>query len=467
MDDKRNSGVAGSDLADLSAVAVRDRIASGDVSAVAVAEACLERVGDRDKDVQAWAFLEPDHVLRQAAAADAHRSAGRSLGPLHGVPVGLKDIIDTADMPTENGTKADAGRRPRVDSFVAARLRQAGAMLMGKAATTEMAYFAPSKTRNPHDPKRTPGGSSSGSAAAVAATMVPLAVGTQTTGSVIRPASFCGVVGFKPTHGSIPRSGVLVQSRPLDTIGVFGRTVEDAALLAQVLQGHDPADPDTRPQALDRLLDAAVSPPPTRPKFALVRSPVWDRAAPETKEAFEELADALGDQCDMVDLPDSFATAHETHRVLMLAGMAHSLGHYQDRHADLLSSQMQSAIADGRKILAADYLAALDWREVLHTGLDRILGRYDAILTPAAIGEAPIGLETTGDPAFCTLWSLCGVPAITLPLMTGPAGMPMGIQVVGARGQDGRLLRTAHWLHDHVTEIAERDSGPAAARGAA
>jgi Asp-tRNA(Asn)/Glu-tRNA(Gln) amidotransferase A subunit family amidase len=276
--------------------------------------------------------------------------------------------------------------------------------------------------------------------------MVPLAVGTQTGGSIIRPASYCGVVGFKPTFGRIPRSGVLRTSRHLDTVGTFGRTIEDAALLADVLIGHDPADPDTAPTAAPRILDTALSDPPVRPQLAFVKTPAWPGIEPDCAAGFAELVEALGDACDEVDLPPIFGEGSMAHRRVMLAEIAHNLRPYYDRGADQLAPETRGAIEEGRRITATDYLAALDWREPLYTGLEELFERYDAILTPAAAGEAPAGLESTGSAAFCTLWSLLGVPALTLPLLTGARGLPIGVQLVGRRNDDGRLLRTARWL---------------------
>jgi Asp-tRNA(Asn)/Glu-tRNA(Gln) amidotransferase A subunit family amidase len=280
--------------------------------------------------------------------------------------------------------------------------------------------------------------------------MVPLAVGSQTAGSVIRPGSFCGVVGFKPTFGLIPRTGALLQSAPLDTIGVFARSVEDAALIADVLAGHDAGDPDSRLEAPPRLLELARSKPPLKPLFGFVKQPAWDQAEPTTQEAFGELVEELGEQCDEVPLPDLFAEAAAAHRAIMTAGFARNLRHYQARGADQLSPQLLSAIEEGQAVTAVQYLAALDWREVLHAGVERIFERYDVIVTPAAIGEAPVGLDATGLPVFNTLWTLLGLPAVTLPLMQGPNGMPLGVQLVGRRGLDGRLLRTARWLMDDL-----------------
>jgi Asp-tRNA(Asn)/Glu-tRNA(Gln) amidotransferase A subunit family amidase len=434
------------DLTALSAVDLAAAIREGQQSSEEVVGAHLARIAEVDDQIEAWAFLDPDHARAQAKQADLARRAGRSVGPLHGVPVGVKDIIDTRDMPTENGTPLDGDRRPTRDAAIVARLRAAGAVILGKTVTTELAYYAPNKTRNPHDPARTPGGSSSGSAAAVAAGMAPIAIGTQTNGSVIRPASFCGVVGYKPSWGLIPRTGVLAQSFHLDTIGTFGRSVADAALLADCLIGHDEGDAATLPTAHQGLLEASMNEPPLKPLFAFVKTPVWDQADEGTREAFGEIAAFLGDQCDSVDLPDVFAEGHALQKRLMTAGFAHNLGHYERRGRDRLSRQMQDAIDEGRGVTAHDYLAAVDWIGVLNAGLDEIFKRYDAILTPAAVGAAPQGLASTGNPAFCTLWTLSGTPAITLPLLGDDNGLPIGVQLVGRRGDDARLMRTAAWL---------------------
>lgn len=434
------------DLSDLCALVARERLASGAIRAQELTTACLRRVDARDEVVQAWAFLDRDHALVQAEALDAHRRTGRPIGPLHGLPVGVKDIVDTRDFPTENGNAIDSGRRPTKDAWLVSRLRAAGAVILGKTVTTECAFLAPAKTRNPHDPEHTPGGSSSGSAAAVASGMVPLAVGTQTGGSVIRPAAFCGVVGFKPTFGLIPRTGVLRTSRRLDTVGTFGRTVEDAALLADVLAGHDPADPDTAPAPPPRLLDTALSEPPVTPQLAFVKTPAWTGVQADCAEGFAELVAALGESCDEVALPTVFAEGAAAHRRIMLAEIAYNLRHYYDRGAARLADETRAAIEDGRRIGAAEYLSALDWRETLYAGLDEVLERYDAIVTPAAPGEAPAGLHSTGSASFNVLWSLMGVPAVTLPLLTGATGLPVGVQLIGRRGNDGRLLRTARWL---------------------
>jgi Asp-tRNA(Asn)/Glu-tRNA(Gln) amidotransferase A subunit family amidase len=437
------------DLAELGAVAARDEIARGALKVVDLVDACLARIAERDPQVQAFEHLDADHARRQAEALDRYRASGRPIGPLHGVSVAVKDIFDTRDMPTENGTVFDAGRRPRQDSAVVERLRQAGAVIIGKAVTTELAVFTPGKTRNPHDLTRTPGGSSSGSAAAVAAGMAPLAIGSQTNGSIIRPAAFCGVVGFKPSRGLVSRRGALAQSETLDTVGVFARTVEDAALAADAIVGHDAGDPQTALSAAPQLLATAAKPPPVRPYFAFVKTPVWEKADSDVREGLKEVVEAIGEQVDEVDLPEPFGRAYDWHRAINLAEMARNYARYYEKDKALLSDRLRGMIEEGMGIRAADYLRALDGIAVLNRGLEKLFERYDAILTPAAPGEAPIG-DATGDPAFSTLWTYCGGPAVTLPLLTGSNGMPIGVQLVGRWNYDGRLLRTACWLRDHV-----------------
>ena len=434
----------------LSAADAARAIRDGAISSERLVEACLARVREADGAVQAWAHLDPEHALAQARARDRDRSEGRPTGPLHGVPVGVKDIIDTADLPTEDGTVLHAGRTPAHDATVVALLRAAGAVVMGKTVTTECAYFAPGKTRNPHNPAHTPGGSSSGSAAAVAAGMVPLALGSQTNGSVIRPASFCGVYGFKPTHGLIPRSGVMKLSRALDHVGVFARSIEDIALISEQLVGWDEADPDTRPRARIPFGEVAAQEPPLPPRLAFVKGPVWDRATPETREAFEELAGELGERVVEVELPPSSERALEWHRIIMQAEMAANLDLEWEKGRDRLSESLRTQLASGRALSALDYQKALARIPLLNEAFAEIFREFDALLTPSAPGTAPHGLASTGDPAFCSLWTLCGMPAITLPLMRGENSLPMGVQLVGARHDDARLLRTARWLQAQV-----------------
>ena len=440
--------------AEPTALELHTALAEGRIGAGELVGTCLARIDETEGDIHAWAHLDPAHARAQAEGLDRLRRSGQAIGPLHGLPVGIKDIIDVRGMPCENGTPLDAGRRPAADASLVKALRAAGALILGKTVTTELAYFQPRETRNPHDLERTPGGSSSGSAAAVAAGMVPLAIGSQTNGSVIRPASFCGVVGFKPTRGLIPTDGVLRQAPSLDTIGVFARNVADAALLADVIAIADPSGfgwPIARPA----LLETASTEPPLAPVLAFVKTSKWPDAEPDTIQAFDELIERLGEHCDLVELPEVFASGHAIHRCLNYAEMARYYRRYVDRGREQLSAKLLAAYDEGMEISARDYMEARDAIEVLAAGISEIFTRYDAIVTPAACGEAPRDPTTTGDPGFCTLWTLSGAPAVTLPLLAGSHGMPMGVQLVGERGQDARLLRTARWLERELAAPKE------------
>ena len=433
----------------LSATDAARAMREGSISSEQLVDACLARIRETEPVVQAWQYLNEPHALAQARARDLDRMEGRPIGPLHGVPIGIKDIFDTVDMPTEDGTVLHAGRTPDRDATAVSMLRAAGAVIMGKTVTTELATYTPGKTRNPHNPEHTPGGSSSGSAAAVAAGMVPLALGSQTNGSVIRPAAFCGVFGFKPTHGLIPRHGILKLSRSLDQVGVFARTLEDIALVAEQLAGYDERDPDTRPRAPIPFVRTVAEEPPLPPRLAFIKTPLWDRLDAETPEAFAELVGALGEDCEEHTLPDALREAWDWHRTIMEAEMAANLDLEWEKGRDRLSESLRSQLLRGREVRALDYQKALARIPVLNAEFDELFARCDAILTPAATGTAP-KIDSTGDPVFCTLWTLCGMPALGLPLLTGANGLPLGVQLVGRRGDDARLLRTARWLTSHV-----------------
>jgi Asp-tRNA(Asn)/Glu-tRNA(Gln) amidotransferase A subunit family amidase len=431
------------DLTALTATAAAAEIARGAVSAEQMTRACLDRIAAVEPEIRAFAHLDPEHALSQARALDRRRSEGLPLGPLHGVPVAIKDIFDTADYPTECGSPILAGRRTERDAAVVARLRSAGAVIIGKAVTTEFAYFHPGKTRNPHDIERTPGGSSSGSAAAVAAGMVPLALGTQTNGSVIRPAAFCGVLAIKPTHGMVSRSGVLMLSRVLDHVGAFARSAEDLGLIMDVIAGYDPDDPDTRPYASPAFRATAAETPPLPPSFAFVRTPVWDKADAEAKSALEALAKELGAR--EIDLPPSYGAAWDAQRVIMAADMAHNLAPFVDKGE--MSQALRDMLAEGRTVTAVAYHAAVRDARRYAEDLAEIFEQFaDAIITLSARGAAPHGHSSTGDPVFCSLWTLTGLPAVNVPVLNDADGMPIGVQLIGARGRDERLLRTANTL---------------------
>jgi Asp-tRNA(Asn)/Glu-tRNA(Gln) amidotransferase A subunit family amidase len=425
-------------------------IARGAMLAEEYTSTCLERIAVVEADVQAFVHLDREHALNQARELDRRKSSGEHIGPLHGVPVGIKDIFDTADFPTECGSPALAGRRPNADAAAVRKLREAGAVILGKTVTTEFAYYQPGKTRNPRDLARTPGGSSSGSAAAVAAGMVPLAIGSQTNGSVIRPAAFCGVFGVKPSHGMISRAGALTLSHKLDHVGAFARSLEDLGLILDVLVGHDPTDPDSGFYAEPGFRRAAAEVPPLPPSFALVRTPMWDKADAEARSGLEDLAKEVGAQ--EVDLPDDFRNAWDGHHAIMAVDMAHNLGHIVDRGGEV-SQPFRALINEGREVTAAQYLAAVRDARRFGERLSYVFEQIaDAIITLSAKGVAPEGYGSTGDPAFCTLWTLLGYPSFNLPLLADSAGLPIGVQLVGAPGRDERLLRTGRAL---IATLAE------------
>jgi len=421
-------------------------IRDGLFSSADLVRACIEQIHAREPDVQAWAYFDAEHALAQAKRSDEIRAAGQPLGPLHGVPVGIKDIIDTGDMPTEDGTPLHSGRNPWHDAKVVELLRCAGAVIMGKTVTTELATYTPGKTRNPHNPEHTPGGSSSGSAAAVAAGMVPLTLGTQTNGSLIRPAAYCGVFGFKPSSGLISRQGILRQSERMDQPGGFARSVEDLALLGEVLSVFDHDEPGMSLRGSVPMLRVCKEESPLPPKLALIKTPWWPQLDADTQEGFGELVEHTSEHVGEFVLPESASAVLDWHKTVMEADIAASFETEYERGADQVSASLREQIERGRSVKAVDYLKALARIPVLTEALDEIFDRYDAILTPAVAGAAPHGLESTGNPMFCTLWTFCGMPAISLPLLQAGNGLPVGVQLVGRLGDDARLLRTARWM---------------------
>lgn len=431
----------------MSAVDAVTKMTAGEMTARDYVGACLARIKAREEIVQAWAFLDPDLAMAQADAADARRKAGKA-GPLNGLPVGIKDIIDTKDMPTENGSALCAGRRPDKDATLVRLLRDAGAVIMGKCVTTEFAMSSPGKTRNPHDPACTPGGSSSGSAASVADYMVPLSIGSQTGGSMLRPASYNGIYGLKPTFGTISRAGMSPLSRRLDHPGIYARTPEDVALAASVLLQSDAGDPDTRHDAAFGV----ASPVSTPPRLAFVRGPVWDRGEADMQQGIEDLAARLGNIVTARELSADFEGAYECHATIMNGAVAGALGHYYDRDKDGLTPITRDRVERGFSVTARDYVEALAQAESLQASLADYFVDFDAILTPAAPGQAPRDLSRTGDAAFNGYWTLMGAPAASVPLMTGKDGLPIGVQVVCPWGQDAKLLRICRWLADQVGE---------------
>ena len=411
-------------------------IEGGELTAEWVARSCLDRIAEREPVVRAWAHLDRDAVLEAARASDKNGKRGL----LKGVPFGVKDIFDTADMPAAYGSPIYTGCRPSFDASAVSLPRAAGAVLLGKTVTTEFANRHPGPTANPHNPMHSPGGSSSGSAAAVADFMVPLAIGTQTGGSVIRPAAYCGVVGFKPSYGLFPPAGMHPNTESLDTVGAMARSVEDIALFRAALMAI-PYEPPTMPER--------------PPRLALCRTPHWDRAQPEGKSALEaaagrlraagaEIVDAeLPPECDGISEVQRRHSAFEAPRVH--APELH-------RHAALLSPDLldQGKIADGRQLTLEDFHAAWRRAETMRAAAKEWASGFDAILTLPAPGAAPKGLGSTGSAVFNGLWTLLYMPCLTLPAETTPEGLPVGIQLVGPRHGDQRLLEIGLWVERHL-----------------
>ncbi len=414
-----------------------ETIARGELSSVTLTRALLERTRSREETVRAFAWIDAARLLEAAARADERPRSGA----LHGIPIGIKDIVETEGIPTGMGSPLFAGFVPRRSAAAVRRIVAAGGLIMGKTVTAEFAFYTPGQTRNPWNPAHTPGGSSSGSAAAVAAGFVPAAIGTQTNGSVIRPAAFCGVVGFKPTAGRIPLEGIHPFSPSLDQVGVFARNVPDAALLAAVLWTRTGAG-GRGPVFSDR--PGSVTPP----RLAAVRSPVWSLADADAQKHFRFRIDQLradGARVEERELPDSFAEAHATHHTIMWAEGARVFQELQRRERGRISPRLNALIDEGLQITEAELDAALERKARLSDDLAGFLSGYDAVVTPAARGEAPADLSGTGDPTFCTIWTLCGVPCVTIPAGEGARGLPLGLQLIGSPGADDGLLAAAQW----------------------
>jgi len=440
----------------LSACDAREAIETGLLTSEKLVEACFNRIDELEESIGAWTHLDKQLALEQARQADKFRSRGLATGLLHGLPVGIKDIIDTNDYPTENGTVLHEGRQPKQDATLVSLLREAGAIILGKTVTTELAVYSPGKTRNPHNTEHTPGGSSSGSAAAVAAAMVPLAVGTQTNGSLIRPASYCGVYAFKPSFARISRHGVLKQSSHLDTIGVFARDLPDLALIADVLMRYDSRDAGMTPTAPPCIIKVMAEPVPANPRFAFVRTPKWDQVEESTKDGFRELIDAVNelekDTIFVVNLPAQLDDIYTHHQNIMEADLAQSFAKEYADGKSKLSTVLREMIERGQKVSPREYQSSVAKIKQYSDAVSEIFEEYDAILTPSTSGPAPVGLTATGSPIFNTIWTFCGNPAINLPILQSPEGLPVGVQIVGEKDDDARLFRSTRWLLDFLND---------------
>ena len=429
-----------------------EKIKNGEVSSKALCEVYINRIEKFEKKVCAWAFFDKKKLLEKAEEADTYRSSGKPLGPLHGIPVALKDIIGTYDMPTECGTKLRKGKSLSQDSEVANLIKNSGAILMGKTVTTELAYFDPGKTKNPHDYTRTPGGSSSGSAAAVAAYMAPLAVGTQTNGSVIRPASYCGVVGYKPSFGLISRTGILKQSSFLDQVGVFSRTVEDAAYFSKVLIKKDLYDCDTVHYSADNMMDELNKELEFEPKFIFYKTESWKKISKKNQEIFNYFIKSFKKNIEVFDEPSYFKDISKYHKIIHETDMARSFSDYYRLSKKSLGKNLVKAIERGKKYSAYEYGEAIDFRSRAYESYKEVFDDYYGIITPSALGVADKGLTSTGSPELSTIWTYMGLPTLNLPVLTGENNLPLGLQMIGNKFDDLRFLKYAKWLEQELQD---------------
>ena len=423
-------------LNEWTATEIAAAIESGTTSCEAVVRACLERIAEREAAVGAWAYCDAKQAI---AAAQAFDKCGKR-GPIAGVPFGVKDIVDTFDMPTEWGTPIHRGRTTERDAACVALSRKAGGVLLGKTVTTEFANLHPGKTRNPHDLTRTPAGSSSGSAAAVADFMVPIAIGTQTTGSTIRPASFCGIFGYRPTYGEHRMHGVMEASGSLDTLGILARSIEDIALYNDVLLGVPPQP----------IVD--VSAPP---RIGFCRSHVWDKFEPTTRKLVEDAAERLahaGAVVSDVTLPDEFRKLNDAHRWISSFEFARTFTWEIENHWNEISDTLRGGrLNDGINGSFERYVGSKAIAEQCRAQLDDIFGAYDVMLTPAAFGEAPVGMFAFDGVPLYQIWTALHVPAMSLPAFKGPNGLPIGLQLIAKRHDDRRLFACARWAWQKLT----------------
>ena len=440
------------DFISLSAIELVKKLRNGDISSVDLCKAYIKRIDKHEKDVKAWAFFDKKVLLEKAEEADDYRKSGKPIGLLHGLPVAVKDIVGTLDMPTECGTVFRKKMSSSQDAEVVNLLKTAGAIVMGKTETAELAYIHPAKTRNPHDYTRTPGGSSSGSAAAIAAHMTHLSIGSQTGGSIIRPASYCGVVGYKPSYGLISRSGVLKTSEKLDTIGVFGKTVEDVALLAKTLIKKDLYDPATIHFAADDMLEVCKKGPIFEPKFIFYKTDKWKNIDKESQKAFEFLIKNFKKNIEVFDTPSYFKDISRYHQIIHETDLANNFQVYYKKDKNKLSKEMRDAIGRGMKYSAKEYTDAIDFMKQSYESYKEVFEDYHGVITPSSSGVADKGITSTGSADFQKTWTYLGLPTISLPLLTGENNLPLGVQLVGDKLDDLRFLGTANWLEKNCKD---------------
>ena len=440
------------DIFSLSVEEIASQIKDGGLTSVEVCEKYIERINKYEKDIKAWAHFDKKVLLEKATEADEHRRAGKPTGSLHGVPIAVKDIIGTVDMPTECGTVIRKGKSYSQNAEIIDLLHASGAIVMGKTATSELAYLEPPLTTNPHDKNRTPGGSSSGSAASVASFMAPASIGSQTGGSVIRPASYCGVVGYKPSYGLISRNGVLRTSYNLDQIGMFGRRVEDVAMLAKVLIKKDKYDPATIHYSTENILLETKKGPIFDPKFIFYKTDHWKIIDKKSREAFEYFIKSFKKNIEVFDTPSYFKDIQKYHQIIHETDLANNFSVYYKKFKKKLSKYMQDAISNGNKYSAKEYAEAVDFMKRSYESYEEVFEDYHGVLSPSSPGVAPKGLKSTGTAEFNKVWSYLGTPCISLPLLEGENNLPLGVQLIGNKYDDQRFLGVAKWLEKECQE---------------
>ena len=425
------------------------------LTSVEICQSYIERINKFEKDIKAWAHFDKKLLLEKAEEADNYRKSGKPTGSLHGIPVALKDIIGTYDMPTECGTVLRKGKTQSQNAEIVDLLKSAGAIIMGKTATSELAFLGPPATRNPHDYTRTPGGSSSGSAAVIAAHMAPLSIGSQTGGSVIRPASYCGVVGYKPSYGLISRNGVLRTSYSLDHIGVFGKTVEDVALLAKVLIQKDSHDSASVHYSTEDMLEICKKGPLFEPKFIFYKTDSWKKIDKKSRKSFEFFIKTFKKNIEVFDTPSYFKDIHKYHQIIHETDLANNFQDYYKKSKNKLSKEMQAAISRGMKYSAKEYAEAIDFMKRSYESYNEVFEDYHGVLSPCSTGVADKGLKSTGSADFNKVWSYLHTPAISLPLLQGENNLPLGVQLIGDKYDDLRFLGVARWLEQKCKQYNE------------
>ena len=440
------------DIFSLSLEELAKKIKDAEFTSVEVCEKYIERINKFEKDVKAWAHFDKKVLLEKATEADDHRRSGKPVGLLHGVPIAVKDIIGTVDMPTECGTVIRKGKSYSQNAEIIDLLHASGAIVMGKTATSELAYLGPPATTNPHDKNRTPGGSSSGSAASVASFMAPASIGSQTGGSVIRPASYCGVVGYKPSYGLISRNGVLRTSYSLDQIGMFGRKVEDVAMLAKVLIKKDKYDAATIHYSTENILSETKKGPIFEPKFIFYKTDHWKIIDKKSRESFEYFIKSFKKNIEIFDTPSYVKDIHKYHQIIHETDLANNFSVYFKKFKKKLSKYMQDAISNGNKYTAKEYAEAIDFMKRSYESYEEVFEDYHGVLSPSSPGVAPKGLKSTGTAEFNKVWSYLGTPCISLPLLEGENNLPLGVQLIGNKYDDHRFLGVANWLEKECQE---------------